>query len=198
MIFRLCLIRAPAAYFTQGTIEFLRTADQIPELANVIPPPGTYRSARATGSKKNQEPISTPLPEYAMPHGAEVPPIRWPPYPPGPPCAPMEASPYHSPEPHRHLPPLSPVEMRPPSVSHYGPSTPSSLRSSISPFTRNLPLPVRTSTSNAALEDVYLPPLSVSPYPYARRDAVDDKQLDLLLRRFMLPGSHANPSPNQQ
>ncbi|KAH7345641.1 Gti1/Pac2 family-domain-containing protein, partial [Rhizoctonia solani] len=35
------------AYFTQGTIEFLRTVDQIPELAPVHPPPGTYRSARA-------------------------------------------------------------------------------------------------------------------------------------------------------
>ncbi|KAF8599323.1 hypothetical protein BDV93DRAFT_526131 [Ceratobasidium sp. AG-I] len=198
------------AYFTQGTIEFLRTVDQIPELAQVVPPPGTYRSARATGSKKNQDLAPSHLPEY-HPHTRhvnhiEAPPIQWPPYvsTAGPstsassshqPSSSQEYISYVSPEPLRHLPhPLSPVEMRPPSA-HF-PTTPSSMRSSLSPFTRaSLPLPVRTGApSSTAVEDVFLPPLSVSPYPYARRDATDDKQLDALLRRFMVPGSHAQPS----
>ncbi|KAG8743196.1 hypothetical protein FRC10_000267 [Ceratobasidium sp. 414] len=202
------------AYFTQGTIEFLRTVNQIPELATVIPPPGTYRSARATGSKKNQEPAHL---DYGLPHPrashVEPPPIQWPPYVPlaGPSSAPTSHRPssqeyqsYPSPEPLRHLPhPLSPVEMRPASTSapHY-PTTPTSLRSSLSPFARAaLPLPGRSGAAptSAAMEDVYLPPLTVSPYPYAQRNPTDDKQLDALLRQFMIPGSHgaqANPPPH--
>ncbi|KAG9127807.1 hypothetical protein FRC07_008999 [Ceratobasidium sp. 392] len=194
------------AYFTQGTIEFLRTVDQIPELATVMPPPGTYRSARATGSKKNQEPAPS-IPEYhSISRHVEPSPIQWTPYA-GPSSAPAthrlssEYPSYPSPEPLRHLPhPLSPVEMRPASTLHH-PTTPTSLRQSLSPFTRSsLPLPVRSGAapSSAAMEDVHLPPLSVSPYPYAQRNATDDKQLDALLRQFMVPGSHgahANPPP---
>ncbi|KAG8763209.1 hypothetical protein FRC12_008653 [Ceratobasidium sp. 428] len=193
------------AYFTQGTLEFLRTVDQIPELAAVIPPPGTYRSARATGSKKNQEPAPSHLTDYAIPISRHVEPIQWSQYA-GPSSAPSTHRPSsqeyqsYSPEPLRHLPhPLSPVEMRPAAPSHF-PTTPTSLRSSHSPFARpSLPLPGRSGAAptSAALEDVHLPPLSVSPYPYAQRNATDDKQLDALLRQFMVPGSHgaANPPP---
>ncbi|QRW10771.1 cAMP-independent regulatory protein pac2 [Ceratobasidium sp. AG-Ba] len=203
------------AYFTQGTIEFLRTVDQIPELATVSPPPGTYRSARATGSKKNQEPVTAHIPEYpSLRHLSHVesPPIQWPPYASsaGPssstptthrPASSQDFQSYPSPEPLRHLPhPLSPVEMRPSSASLPYPTTPTS-RGSVSPFARTgLPLPVRSDSgpTRKALEDVYLPPLSVSPYPYVQRNATDDKQLDALLRQFMVPGSHsahASPMP---
>ncbi|CAE6437680.1 unnamed protein product [Rhizoctonia solani] len=73
------------AYFTQGTIEFLRTVDQIPELAPVHPPPGTYRSARATGSKKNHESMPSHA-DFALvhhPHPSrplETHSIQWSPY----------------------------------------------------------------------------------------------------------------------
>ncbi|CUA71040.1 Global transcription regulator sge1 [Fusarium fujikuroi IMI 58289] [Rhizoctonia solani] len=201
------------AYFTQGTIEFLRTVDQIPELTQVHPPVGTYRSARATGSKKNVEHIPShhadfALAHYPHPHSRpqlETPPIQWPPHIIPPSVASTShrsssAHEYSSPEPIRELPhPLSPVEVRPASGSHqhYQPPTPSTVRSSISPFNRALPLP-RPGTS-AAMEDVYLPPLSVSSIPYAQRNATDDKQLDALLRRFMIPGTRPyppNPNPN--
>ncbi|CAE6456614.1 unnamed protein product [Rhizoctonia solani] len=198
------------AYFTQGTIEFLRTVDQIPELAPVHPPPGTYRSARATGSKKNHEHIPPPHPDFALAHHSHPrqleTPIQWSPYMIPAPVAstsshrPPSTHEYHSPEPIRELPhPLSPVEVRPASGHQlYQPPTPTSGRSSISPFTRALPLP-RQGT-NAAMEDVYLPPLSVSPFPYAQRNATDDRQLDALLRRFMIPGtrpeSKSSPSPD--
>ncbi|KDN40193.1 hypothetical protein RSAG8_08256, partial [Rhizoctonia solani AG-8 WAC10335] len=200
------------AYFTQGTIEFLRTVDQIPELAQVHPPPGTYRSARATGSKKNIEHVPShtdfALAHYQHPHSRpqlETPPIQWPPHIIPPPVAstshrPSSTHEYPSPEPIRELPhPLSPVEVRPASGphQHYPPPTPTSVRSSVSPFTRALPLP-RPGT-NAAMEDVYLPPLSVSSIPYAQRNATDDKQLDALLRRFMIPGTRPyppNPNPH--
>ncbi|KAJ1302062.1 hypothetical protein OPQ81_000896 [Rhizoctonia solani] len=194
------------AYFTQGTIEFLRTVDQIPELAPVHPPPGTYRSARATGSKKNVEHIPPPHPDFALVHHPhprpplDPAPIQWSPYMIPPPAVastshrPPSTHEYPSPEPIRELPhPLSPVEVRPTSGS-YPPPTPTSVRSSISPFTRSLPLP--RSGTNAALEDVYLPPLSVSSFPYAQRNATDDKQLDALLRRFMIPGTRQNPNSN--
>lgn len=195
------------AYFTQGTIEFLRTVDQIPELASVHPPPGTYRSARATGSKKNHEPM-LPHPDFALAHAhprqLEGPAIQWSPYMSLPPPVastsshrPPSTHEYPSPEPIRELPhPLSPVEVRPASGphQHYPPPTPTSGRSSISPFARPASLP-RQGT-NAAMEDVFLPPLSVSPFPYAQRNATDDKQLDALLRRFMIPGTRPNPNPN--
>ncbi|KAF8755538.1 hypothetical protein RHS01_05219 [Rhizoctonia solani] len=195
------------AYFTQGTIEFLRTVDQIPELAPVHPPPGTYRSARATGAKKNHEHIPPPHGDYALghhPRQLESQPLHWSPYL-IPPAAVASTSShrspsthdYPSPEPIRELPhPLSPIEVRPASGphQHYPPPTPTSVRSSISPFTRSLPLP-RQGT-NPALEDVHLPPLSVSPFPYAQRNATDDKQLDALLRRFMIPGTRPNPNLN--
>ncbi|KAG9122045.1 hypothetical protein FRC07_001729, partial [Ceratobasidium sp. 392] len=131
------------AYFTQGTIEFLRTVDQIPELAIVDPPPGTYRSARATG-KKNQEPAPS-VPEYhpiSRHAHVEPSPIQWTPHA-GPSSAPPPRRPlseyqsYPSPEPLGHLPhPLSPVKIRLASTSHY-PTTPTSLRPSLSPFTRS-------------------------------------------------------------
>ncbi|CAE6406074.1 unnamed protein product [Rhizoctonia solani] len=195
------------AYFTQGTIEFLRTVDQIPELAPVHPPAGTYRSARATGSKKNHEHIPPPHPDYALAHHPrqlESQSLHWSPYL-VPPTAiastsshrPSSTHDYPSPEPIRELPhPLSPVEVRPASGphQHYPPPTPTSVRSSISPFARPLALPRQA--TNAALEDVYLPPLSVSPFPYAQRNATDDKQLDALLRRFMIPGTRPNPNLN--
>ncbi|KAG8733747.1 hypothetical protein FRC11_003094 [Ceratobasidium sp. 423] len=190
------------AYFTQGTIEFLRTVDQIPELAPVHPPPGTYRSARATGSKKNHEHIPPPHPDFALLHHPRQRETQWSYM--IPPAAvastsshrPPSTHEYPSPEPIRELPhPLSPVEVRPASGPHYPPPTPTSVRSSISPFARSLPLP-RQQGTNAAMEDVYLPPLSVSPFPYAQRNATDDRQLDALLRRFMIPGTKPSPSPD--
>ncbi|KAG9122655.1 hypothetical protein FRC07_000873, partial [Ceratobasidium sp. 392] len=104
------------AYFTQSTIEFLRTVDQIPELATIMPPPGTYRSARAAGNKRTQEPAPSIL-EYPISRQVKPSPIQWTSYA-SPSSAPATHRPsgeynpsYPSPEPLRHLPTAAAVDV---------------------------------------------------------------------------------------
>ncbi|TFK44294.1 Gti1/Pac2 family-domain-containing protein [Crucibulum laeve] len=60
------------AYFTQDTLDYLRTIDDFPELASLQVPPGKYKSARSSKSRPPRDPpevmdrYSGTIPNYTM------------------------------------------------------------------------------------------------------------------------------------
>jgi hypothetical protein len=57
------------AYFTQNSLNYLRTVDDIPQLASLHVPPGKYKSARcAKGRIRERRAILSPSEANAQPH----------------------------------------------------------------------------------------------------------------------------------
>ncbi|KAJ3807158.1 Gti1/Pac2 family-domain-containing protein [Lentinula lateritia] len=60
------------AYFTQESLEFLHTIDDIPGLSNLHVPPGKYKSARSPKGKSSASPVYEPLAINSFPDGSHT------------------------------------------------------------------------------------------------------------------------------
>jgi hypothetical protein len=61
------------AYFTQDSIDYLRSIDDIPQLANLPVPPGNYKSARSAKGRPREPQVQDPQPPTYNPHAPHPP-----------------------------------------------------------------------------------------------------------------------------